>query len=45
MESKDNQGNKKGDIIWREMHQDFFTEIRNSRCTYVFHFKDQYDFF
>lgn len=45
MESKNNSRDKKGDIIRPEIPQDFFTEIHNSRFTYVFHFKDYDGFF
>lgn len=45
MESYDNPRDEKGDIIWPETHPEFFTEIRNSRFTYVFHFKDPDGFF
>jgi hypothetical protein len=45
MGSKNNSRDKKGDIIRPEISQDFFTEIHNSRFTYVFHFKDKDGFF
>jgi hypothetical protein len=45
MDSKNIPRDKKGDIISSEIPQDFFTDIHNSRFTYVFHFKDEDGFF